>query len=35
VEGTPPVMQLTAIRRTDDGRYDVIGGPIFLAADRA
>lgn len=31
VEGTPPAMQLTALRRTDVGRFDVIGGPIFLA----
>jgi uncharacterized protein YkwD len=31
VDGAPPVMQLTAIRRTDTGRFDVIGGPIFLA----
>jgi uncharacterized protein YkwD len=33
VEGAPPVMQLTAIRRADAGAYDVVGGPIFLAAD--
>ena len=33
VEGTPPVMQLTAIRRVDTGAFDVVGGPIFLAAD--
>lgn len=32
VEGVPPVMQLTALRRTEPGRFDVIGGPIFLAA---
>lgn len=33
VAGTPPVMQLTAIRRIDTGAFDVVGGPIFLAAD--
>ena len=33
VEGSPPVMQLTALRPVDDGRYDVIGGPIFLVAE--
>ena len=33
VEGAPPVMQITAIRRVDTGAYDVVGGPIFLAAD--
>lgn len=32
VEGAPPVMQITALRRVDVGRADVIGGPIFLAA---
>ena len=32
VAGAPPVMQLTAIRRSDPGRIDVIGGPIFLAS---
>lgn len=31
VDGAPPVMQLTALRRTDIGRFDIIGGPIFLA----
>ncbi|MEW5685951.1 MAG: CAP domain-containing protein [Pseudomonadota bacterium] len=31
VEGAPPVMQLTAIRRSDPGRIEVVGGPIFLA----
>lgn len=31
VEGPPPVLQLTAIRRTDPGRMDIVGGPIFLA----
>jgi uncharacterized protein YkwD len=30
VEGAPPVMQLTAIRR-EPGRIDIVGGPIFLA----
>jgi len=33
VEGTPPVMQLTAIRRVAGGGHDVVGGPIFLAAE--
>jgi uncharacterized protein YkwD len=33
VEGAPPVMQLTALRQVDVGRFDIIGGPIFLAAD--
>lgn len=33
VQGAPPVMQLTAVRPVEAGRYDVIGGPIFLAAD--
>jgi uncharacterized protein YkwD len=33
VEGAPPVMQLTAVRPDASGRYDVIGGPIFLAAE--
>jgi len=33
VDGAPPVMQLTVIRRGDTGAYDVVGGPIFLAAD--
>jgi uncharacterized protein YkwD len=33
VEGTPPVMQITAIRREEGGAIDVVGGPIFLAAD--
>jgi len=33
VEGAPPVMQITAVRRVDGGAFDVVGGPIFLAAD--
>lgn len=33
IEGAPPVMQLTAIRRVDTGAFDVVGGPIFLTAD--
>lgn len=33
VEGTPPVMQITAIRRIDTSAFDVVGGPIFLAAE--
>ncbi|MBU1515055.1 MAG: CAP domain-containing protein, partial [Alphaproteobacteria bacterium] len=33
VAGDPPVMQLTAIRRVDTGAFDVVGGPIFVAAD--
>ncbi|MBX3486252.1 CAP domain-containing protein, partial [Phenylobacterium sp.] len=33
VEGAPPVMQLTALRLVAPGRVDVIGGPIFLAAE--
>lgn len=33
VEGAPPVMQLTALRPVEAGRFDVIGGPIFLAAE--
>lgn len=33
IEGTPPVMQITAIRRVDTGAFDVVGGPIFLAAE--
>lgn len=32
-EATPQVMQLTAIRRLDTGGFDVVGGPIFLAAE--
>ncbi|MBL8553654.1 MAG: CAP domain-containing protein [Phenylobacterium sp.] len=35
VDGTPPVMQLTAVRLVEVGRFDVIGGPIFLAAGGA
>lgn len=30
VEGAPPVMQITAVRPTGAGRFDVVGGPIFL-----
>lgn len=30
--GAPPVMQVTALRRAEPGRFDVIGGPIFHAA---
>lgn len=33
VEGLPPVMQLTAIRPAGAGRFDVVGGPIFLASE--
>jgi len=33
VEGAPPVMQITALRPDVGGRFDVVGGPIFLAAD--
>lgn len=33
IEGTPPVMQITAIRRVETGAFDVVGGPIFLAAE--
>ncbi|MFZ5718616.1 MAG: CAP domain-containing protein [Pseudomonadota bacterium] len=29
----PPVMQITALRRAEVGRFDVIGGPIFQAAE--
>lgn len=32
VAGAPPVMQITAIRMEPSGQFDVIGGPIFLAA---
>lgn len=32
VEGAPPVMQITAIRRLETGSFDVVGGPIFLTA---
>jgi uncharacterized protein YkwD len=32
VVGSPPVMQITAIRRLDASGYAIIGGPIFLAA---
>lgn len=31
VNGPPPVMQITAVRRLDASAFDVIGGPIFLA----
>lgn len=33
VNGPPPVLQITAIRRVDLGTFDIIGGPIFLAGD--
>ncbi|TAL34186.1 CAP domain-containing protein [Phenylobacterium sp.] len=33
VAGAPPVMQITALRPADDGRYDIVGGPIFIAAE--
>lgn len=33
VAGTPPVMQITAVRRLETGGVDVVGGPIFLAAE--
>ena len=33
VEGTPPVLQITAIRPSGTGRFDVVGGPIFLASE--
>jgi len=33
VEGVPPVMQITAIRPAGTGRFDVVGGPIFLASE--
>ncbi|HEY0650748.1 CAP domain-containing protein [Phenylobacterium sp.] len=33
VEGSPPVMQITAIRPREAGRFDVVGGPIFLASE--
>lgn len=33
VAGRLPVMQITAVRTTDPGRYEVIGGPIFLATE--
>jgi len=33
VDGAPPVMQITAIRPGAGGRFDIVGGPIFLAAD--
>jgi hypothetical protein len=32
VNGPPPVLQITAVRPAGLGAYDVIGGPIFLAA---
>lgn len=32
VEGAPPVMQITAVRPTGTGRFEVVGGPIFLAS---
>jgi uncharacterized protein YkwD len=35
VEGDAPVMQITAIRPADSGRFDVIGGPIFLTGSAA
>jgi len=34
VDGAPPVMQLAALRPAAPGRFDIIGGPIFLAAER-
>lgn len=33
VEGALPVMQITALRPASDGRYDVVGGPIFLTRE--
>jgi uncharacterized protein YkwD len=30
--GAPPVMQITAIRRVEATVFDVVGGPIFVAA---
>lgn len=32
VEGAPPVMQITAIRPASAGRYDIVGGPIFVTS---
>lgn len=32
VDGAPPVMQITAIRPAAAGRFDVVGGPIFVAS---
>jgi uncharacterized protein YkwD len=34
VDGRPPVMQITALRAARES-YEVVGGPIFLAADLA
>lgn len=33
VDGVPPVMQITAVRPAGPGRFDVVGGPIFLASE--
>lgn len=33
VQGAPPVMQITGVRVLGSGRFDVVGGPIFLVAD--
>lgn len=33
VEGDPPVMQITALRPEGVGRFDIVGGPIFIAAE--
>lgn len=33
VAGGLPVMQITAIRPTAPGRYDIVGGPIFLTRE--
>lgn len=33
VEGSPPVMQIAAARRLQGRGYELIGGPIFLAAE--
>jgi uncharacterized protein YkwD len=33
VDGGLPVMQITAIRPTSGGRYDIVGGPIFLTRE--
>jgi uncharacterized protein YkwD len=33
VAGAPPVMQITAIRPGGLGRFDVVGGPIFLTRE--
>ena len=32
VEGEPPVLQITAVRPGEAGRFEVVGGPIFLAS---